>query len=99
MNRARRELDRLSAEAWRELVVDVRRAGTNAGLLVKKHPILSLGGGAVLGGLSLWTLWRRAPGVGKLGGLAKRMIRGGAVGLARALLSRATWPAKAKEPE
>jgi hypothetical protein len=93
MNRARRELDRLSAEAWRELDVDVRRAGKNAGLLVKKHPILSLGGGAVLAGLCLWTLWRRPPGVGKLDGLAKRMVRRGGVGLARALISRATRPA------
>ena len=99
MNRARRELDRLSAEAWRDLDVDIRRAGRNAGVLVKKHPILSLGGGALLAGLSLWTLWRRAPGVGKWGGLATKMFRVGGVGLARALFSRAISSSKAKDLE
>jgi len=72
----------MSAEAWRELARDVRGAGKSAGRLgfayMKKHPVLTLGGGAVLAGLALWRMRRpalvvkeRSRFIGKLGGFAR----------------------------
>lgn len=108
MNRAQRKLDRMSAEAWRELGADVRQVGLHlkqaGSAYAKKHPILVLGGGALLAAIVVWRIIRPAPGVvagsrgvRKLGRYAWKLLRVGGVGLARAF-SSGSKPAEKPEP-
>jgi len=104
MNRARRELDRMSAEAWRELGDDVQRTGGRlkrvGSAYAKKHPIIVLGGGALLAAVAAWRLVRPSRvvvagggGFKKLRGIAWKLLRVGGVGLAHAF-SMASGPAE-----
>jgi hypothetical protein len=53
MSTARRELDRMSDQAWGLLAMDVQTAGRSMGRVglsyARRHPALLLGGGALLG--------------------------------------------------
>jgi hypothetical protein len=105
MNRARNELDRLSAQAWRELGDDVTRSVRRLGQVgvagAKKHPILVLAAGGLLVALAVSRFRRPAPAVVdrprsglKFGGLARRLIRAGRLWLIQWLSSVAAPAAK-----
>jgi len=109
MNRTRRELDRLSAQAWRELGGDVtrsvRRLGHVGVACVKKHPFLVLAAGGLLAALAVSRVRRPAPAVvdrprrgWKLGGLPRRLVRAGRLWLIHWLTSLAA-PAAESESE
>jgi len=96
MTRARKELDRMRAEARHELAGDVRKTGARlvrvGGACTRKHPVLVLGGGALLAALAVWRMSRSAPCVvecphvaPKRVGWVSKLFRMGRFGLAWAL--------------
>lgn len=95
MSRSRRELDRLSAEAWGDLAGHVRRVRERLGRLAatgaKKHPVLVFGAGAVLAALAFWR-WRRSGPPPATAPRAPRERRGFSK-----LLSQSAWAWLARE--
>lgn len=109
MNRARRELDRLCAQARRDLGADVTRSVRRLGQVgvagAKKHPFLVLAAGGLLAALAVARFRRPAPAVvdrpsrsRNLGGFARRLVRAGRLGLI-SWLSSMIAPTEKRESE
>src|SRR5262245_11401275 len=85
---ADKELEARRTEAWREFANDVRSTGRRlrkAGTrYARAHPLLLLGGGALLGALVVSRI-RRRPRVEPRPTLKQRLLHVGAAWLARAL--------------
>jgi len=93
MSRVGKELDRMSDEAKDELAGDVRKTGARlvrvGAACTRKHPVLVLGGGALLAALAVWRLSRPAPIVIECphvapnrSGMVSRLLKMGRFGLA-----------------
>jgi hypothetical protein len=63
MNRALKEIDQMKTEAWQDFATNVKATGKRLGKAGKKyiktHPVLVLGGGALLGALLVSRVGRR----------------------------------------
>lgn len=112
MSRVRKELDRMSDEAKDELAGDVRKTATRlvrvGAACTRKHPVLVLGGGALLAALAVWRLGRPAPVVvecphaaPKRVGWVSKLFRMGRFGLAWALsfASKRAENPRTREPD